>query len=526
MMNGILNKAIRNGIITGVILVFFELIDFTSTLGLMLEKFFSGTSKLKVVSPLYMMVTIALIVLFFSWQFARTNRLHLQANGFWKGIVLALGIGLISGGMLALLNAVLAHFLTNKIDLRSYLAAMAPDVIRRSSFGMSFSEALPLYFGISLLGAFLGVMIAYLSTKTGQPARIIGKISNGIRKLNIPAFFERNKIARILGTVLIIGFALALPLILDAYMVSVVGLVLIYAILGLGLNLIVGLSGQLVFGYVAFYAVGAYTFALLTAPKPLGIEAHFIPAFLLSLVTSGITGALIGLPIMNLRGDYLAIVTLGFAEIVRILVNSNQLADITGGPQGIKNIGQPGQPGVLASLFGKALPDNIWFLYLILFLFLIVLYISFQLQFSRTGRSWEAMRDDETVAQACGVNTRSYKVLAIIIGAVIAGAAGAIYASRNTYIGPGEYGFMVSVNALSVVVVGGMGSIPGTLLGALIIKGMPEFLRDLDNYRMLVFGALLVIMMVLRPEGLLPVKRRKLSVKPESIDVLKEEIRP
>jgi branched-chain amino acid transport system permease protein len=117
-------------------------------------------------------------------------------------------------------------------------------------------------------------------------------------------------------------------------------------------------------------------------------------------------------------------------------------------------------------------------------------------------------------------------VLAIIIGAVIAGAAGAIYASRNTYIGPGEYGFMVSVNALSVVVVGGMGSIPGTLLGALIIKGMPEFLRDLDNYRMLVFGALLVIMMVLRPEGLLPVKRRKLSVKPESIDVLKEDLRP
>lgn len=525
-MKDILNKALQSGLIVGVILVFFELIDFTCTLGVMLEKLVSGSSKIKSVSPVYLGIMIALIVLLFSWQFARRYHIARQENGFLKGLLLALGIGLVSGGMLVLLNWTLSRFLTNKIDLRNYLAAMSPDVIKRSLFEKPFAEAIPIYFLTTSAGALSGVLIGYIGDKTGQPGQFFTLIAKRVRALKIANYFERNSHARVIGTVLIIIFALSLPLILNPYMISVVGLVLIYAILGLGLNLIVGLSGQLVFGYVAFYAVGAYTFALLTAPKPLGIEAGFIPAFLLALVSSGIIGALIGLPIMNLRGDYLAIVTLGFAEIVRILVNSNQLAEYTGGPQGIKNIGSPAQPKIISTLFGDPLPENIWFLYLILFLFVLVLYISFQLQFSRTGRSWEAMRDDETVAQACGVNTRSYKVLAIIIGAVIAGAAGAIYASRNTYIGPGEYGFMVSVNALSVVVVGGMGSIPGTLLGALIIKGMPEFLRDLDNYRMLVFGALLVIMMVLRPEGLLPVKRRKLSVKPESIDVLKEDLRP
>jgi len=252
----------------------------------------------------------------------------------------------------------------------------------------------------------------------------------------------------------------------------------------------------------------------------------FIPAFIIALISSGIGGLLVGLPVMNLRGDYLAIVTLGFAEIIRILINSNILADYTGGPQGVKDIGQPHQPAFLVKILGKPLEENVWFLYLIIISLLVVIYIVYRLQYSRIGRSWEAMREDETVAQACGVTTSFYKVLAIVIGAIIAGAAGAIYVSRNTYTGPNEYAFMVSVNALAVVVIGGMGSIPGALLGAFIIKGLPELLRDLDNYRMLVFGALLIIMMVIRPEGLLPAKRKKLAVKPESLEVLKEDLKP
>ncbi len=184
----------------------------------------------------------------------------------------------------------------------------------------------------------------------------------------------------------------------------------------------------------------------------------------------------------------------------------------TGGPQEIKNIGQPIQPSIFEKYFGEPLEDNVWFLYLIIFVFLIVLYAAFRLQYSRTGRSWEAMREDETVAQACGVTTSSYKVLAIVIGAAIAGAAGALYASRNTYTGPSEYAFMVSVNALAVVVVGGMGFHPGNIAGGhSILKGLPEIAARSGEYRMVVFGALLSYDDYPSSEGIWPVKRRKLS---------------
>ncbi len=525
-MNKIHSNAIKTGIMAGVILIFSEMINLSSTMAIILEKLLTGAKSVKVVNPAYLASVIALIVFFVAFSYTRKIRKNGRQSSVLNCILCGLIIGIVSGLLISLLNVILGTFLENGKDVRGYLEALSPDTIRSFLFQTDIRQAAGTYFMMTLGGSLTGVAFAFLIEWLHWSAEISRKIRRRVSKLNISAFFQERPALRVVAVVAIIAVVLAIPFLVNAYLISVLGLVLVYAMMGLGLNLIVGLSGQLVFGYVAFYAIGGYTFALLTAPKPLGIEMHFVLAFIFALVASGLAGVLVGLPIMNLRGDYLAIVTLGFAEIVRILVNSNLLGDYTGGPQGVKNIGQPAQPAFFEKLLGKPMPDNIWFLYLILFSFLLILYIAFRLQYSRTGRSWEAMREDETVAQACGVNTGSYKVLSIVIGAVIAGAVGAVYASRNTYIGPGEYGFMVSVNALAVVVVGGMGSIPGTLLGAFIIKGLPELLRDLDNYRMLVFGALLVIMMVLRPEGLLPIKRRHLSVKPESIEVLKEDLKP
>ena len=524
-MNKILLKSIKSGLTTGIILIFFEMINLTSTLAISIEKIITGNSKVKVATPNYMILVIGIVVLMAAASFTSKNNNFGAKPTLAKKLLAGVVIGLVSGGMLSILNGILSYFVENGTDIRTYIEPLSPDVIRNFLFQTDIQTAVMIYFITTLSGAILGTLISYLFQTTGQPAGFFRSVKKGYSKLSSEHIGDKNPAIKKVLIILLILFVLVLPLMINAYTISVLGLVCIYAILGLGLNLIVGLSGQLVFGYAAFYAIGAYSFALMTAPKPLGIEMSFIPAFIIALVMSGISGVLVGLPIMNLRGDYLAIVTLGFAEIIRILINSNNLTDFTGGPQGVKDIGQPGQPAFIASLFGGPLKNNVWFLYIIFFVLLVTIYVVYRLQYSRAGRSWEAMRDDETVAQACGVTTSSYKVLAIVIGAIIAGAAGAIYASRNTYTGPGEYVFMVSVNVLAIVVIGGMGSIPGVLLGAFIIKGIPELLRDLDSYRMIVFGALLVIMMVIRPEGLLPVKRRKLSVRPESAEILKEDFR-
>lgn len=522
-MKKILKSALRNGLIGGVILVFFELINFTSTLSTMLGKLFNKGADPKAGNPGYLCAVVGLILFFCGVAFARKFRRE-ESYTLVPFLIGAVLLGFAAGCMISALNIILGTFLNNGVDVRGYLDALSPDVIKNSLFNTTIKGAVSLYFMTCIVASLLGTFISFITVKTKQPGTLIKKFAAWTEELHVREFFTRNRAAHIILVLLVIAILLIIPAKLSPYLVSIIAIMGIYAIMGLGLNIIVGLSGQLVFGYVAFYALGAYTMALLTAPKPFGIGMNFWLAMFFAIVIAGIGGVLIGVPTMNLRGDYLAIVTLGFAEIVRILINSNLLADLTGGPQGVKDIGQPAQPAIIGKILGKPLEHNIWFLYLILALFFVVLFFVRNLQYSRTGRSWEAMREDETVAQACGVATNHYKLLAVVIGAAIAGVAGALYASRNTYTGPAEYAFMVSVNALAVIVVGGMGSIPGTVLGSFVIKGLPEMLRDLESYRMLVFGALLIIMMVIRPEGLLPVKRRKLAVEPESVDVLKEDL--
>jgi branched-chain amino acid transport system permease protein len=223
---------------------------------------------------------------------------------------------------------------------------------------------------------------------------------------------------------------------------------------------------------------------------------------------ASVAGVLLGIPVLRMRGDYLAIVTLGFGEIIRILSKSDVLTDFTGGPKGVRAVGGP-------ELFGWDLNSEFHFMYFIMLGILLVAYATYRLQRSRVGRAWMAIREDEDVAEAMGVNTLKYKLLAFAIGAAFAGFSGGLFASRNRFTGPEDFTLLVSINVLALVIIGGMGSIPGVILGALVLKGLPEILRELSDYRMLAFGALLVVMMILRPEGLWPSARRKMELEGE-----------
>jgi branched-chain amino acid transport system permease protein len=288
-----------------------------------------------------------------------------------------------------------------------------------------------------------------------------------------------------------------------------IGTVGIYVLLGLGLNIVVGLAGLLDLGYVAFFAIGAYTMALLTAPAPHHLLWSFWIVLPIGVVIAAITGLLLGAPVLRMRGDYLAIVTLGFGEIIRILSASDVLTPFTGGPRGVPSVSGP-------TLFGKPFSSNIDFVYLIFLAVLLIIFVTNRLQHSRVGRAWEAMREDEIVSRAMGINTLTQKLLAFAIGAAFAGLGGALFASRNQFTGPEDFTLMVSINVVAVVIVGGMGNIPGVIAGALVLKGLPEVLRQLQDYRVLVFGALLVVMMLWRPAGIIPSSRRKMEVEKDA----------
>jgi branched-chain amino acid transport system permease protein len=268
-------------------------------------------------------------------------------------------------------------------------------------------------------------------------------------------------------------------------------------------------------GYVAFFAIGAYTAGLLTAPAPLPLQIGFWPVMIFSIVMAAFAGILLGIPVLRMRGDYLAIVTLGFGEIIRVLIRSDMLSPYLGGPQGIRDIAGPSLFGV--SFSGKA------YLYLIILAILLIILFTNYLQNSKVGRAWMAMREDETVAQAMGINTLYYKLMAFATGAAFAGLGGALFAARNQYTGPADHTLMVSINVLSLLIVGGMGSIPGVIIGAFVLKGLPEILRELDLYRLLVFGGLLVFMMIIRPEGIWPAPRRRMELHEGELDVLPPE---
>jgi len=325
----------------------------------------------------------------------------------------------------------------------------------------------------------------------------------------------------------LVGFA-------NSYFLDVVTQIGIYAILSIGLNVVVGFAGLLNLGYVAFYAVGAYCYAIFATAQ----ANNFIPAtfirfpvsgnwfwlfLLVGIIFSGVVGFLLGLPVLRLKGDYLAIVTLGFAEIIRIIFNNlDKPVNITNGPKGLTPIQPP-------AIFGITLNQPIHYYILVLVLMLLTIIVASRLNNSRIGRAWTAVREDELAARTMGVPVVRMKLLAFTIGAAFAGMMGVVFAAKQTFVDPSSFGFMESIGILAMVIMGGMGNITGVIVGALavvtlqlhILKEFSNFLRQLTvagvlnvpsqldpaKYERLVFGLILVLMCVFRPQGFLPAKR-------------------
>jgi len=314
-------------------------------------------------------------------------------------------------------------------------------------------------------------------------------------------------------TAVIVGVAMiALPRFLGGILNELLVNVGFFALMALGLNVVIGYAGLLDLGYVAFFAVGAYTTGVLTSPLSPTWDPMLTwwQAFPIVLAMAALAGLFVGTPVLRMRGDYLAIVTLGFGEIVRILLLSDWLAPYFGGAQGLRNI--PGIP-----IFGTTVNVNTpqLMVYMVMAFVLIAAFISWRLENSRIGRAWAAMREDEDVAEAVGVDTVKAKLTAFITGAVIASFAGALFAAKVGSVFTNSFEILVSIVILVIVIVGGMGNIPGVLVGAVVLIGIlggpaqPGLLQEFGEYKLLAYGALLVFMMLKRPEGLVPSKRRQ-----------------
>jgi branched-chain amino acid transport system permease protein len=321
---------------------------------------------------------------------------------------------------------------------------------------------------------------------------------------------ERRRALRPVAIVIGLLFVLWLPQGVGSFFAQVVAVVALYVLMGLGLNITLGLAGLLDLGFVAFFAVGAYTVGLLTSTAEYGIaQWPFWAAVPFAVIIAMAFGAFFGLPILGIRGDYLAIATLGFGEIIRILAGSDLLKSVLGGPRGIINIPHPINVPPDSFLAG---PLQIY--YIALVAAGIVAFVAIRLRASRLGRAWLAIREDEDVAEALGINLVRTKLLAYMLGAAFAGLGGAIFAGLLGSIFASSVTLFVSINVAALIIVGGMGSIPGVVVGAIFLIGVPELFREFSEYRYLFYGIALIAMMIYRPEGLLPSRiiKRELHV--------------
>jgi branched-chain amino acid transport system permease protein len=313
---------------------------------------------------------------------------------------------------------------------------------------------------------------------------------------------QRTRGQLIKGGFLLLGL-IVLPLVAGAYIGQVMMLVGLYILMGMGLNLEVGLAGLLDLGFVAFFAVGAYVTALLTGDNSHALASmSYWAAMPIAVLCSIVVGVMFGLPVLGVRGDYLAVATLGLGEIVRVIVLSDFAAPLLGGAQGLLQIPRP-------VIFGYELAGPVQLFYLTLVASMVAAYFAWRLENSRLGRAWMALRDDEDVAQALGVNLVRVKLLAYGLGAAFAGLAGSIFSTMLTSVYPSSFQLVISINVLALIIVGGMGSLPGVMVGAAALIGLPELLREFGEYRYLFYGAALVMMMRTRPEGLWPSPTRR-----------------
>jgi branched-chain amino acid transport system permease protein len=362
-------------------------------------------------------------------------------------------------------------------------------------------------------------------------AVVVFVVATGLAALWARAQVVRERVAQLpparrralnVSRLLLLAVVLALlPRFIGSTLSQVLGQIGIFLLMGLGLNIVVGYAGLLDLGYVAFFAAGAYLTALFTgahlvtslgavASPALVLHLDFYAAVPLVILFAAFIGLLIGAPVLRLRGDYLAIVTLGFGEIARVLVASSWLQKFTGGPQGLRDITD-------AHIGSVGFRDPQPFYYLVLAFCAIAIFVSVRLADSRVGRAWSAMREDELAAEAMGISIVRYKLLAFAMGAAVGCLSGTLFAVQIGSLTPDSFTILVSITALAVVVLGGMGSIRGVVVGTMLLIGLPGLLDEFEEYRLLVYGAALITVMILRPQGLIPNVRRMRELQEEEV---------
>ena len=366
--------------------------------------------------------------------------------------------------------------------------------------------------GLTLAGA----LIFFLST---IGTYILWKRRGHEMQARVKAMPKSGQLALRIFLLLLRGYiALGLPLVSGPFIAQVIVLISLYILMGLGLNITLGFAGLLDLGFVAFYAVGAYTVGLLTSYGPFGVQhIPFWVAVPIAVLVAMFFGALLGLPVLGVRGDYLAIATMGFGEIVRLLAGSDFLSPFFGGPRGIIGIQKPclGTLGPFISVdtprvcngIELGTPQEIYYLAVISAIF--IGFVAWRLRESRLGRAWMAIREDEDVAEALGINLIQTKLLAYMLGAAFAGLGGAIFTVLIGSIFASSMRLDVSIYVVALIIVGGMGSIPGVIVGAITLIGLPELLREVSEFRLLFYGFTLIAIMLARPEGLWPSQAAK-----------------
>ncbi len=419
---------------------------------------------------------------------------------FWFPAVVGMSLGSL-GGLLSLLPRVARNLIViggGLLILMGLFASIVRSPMLQQDLTAGLARELFASNGLRVPGALVvlgGVLLVYLAWIVLKPVQ---------RWRRLPEKTQRHPAVVIPAAGIALLFVLLLPLGFTGFIPSVIALVALYALMGLGLNITLGLAGLLDLGFVAFFAVGAYTVALLTGTGDFGLGWPFFLAIPFAILAAMGFGLLLGLPILGIRGDYLAIATLGFGEIIAILARSDLLKEYIGGPAGITNIPKP-----LASIGMEVSPDS-WLAgpnqiyYISLISIAIIAFIAVRLRDSRLGRAWVAIREDEDVAEALGINLVQTKSLAYMLGAAFAGLGGAVFASLYGSIQPTSININVSILVVTIIIIGGMGSIPGVVLGAVVIIGLPELFREFAEYRFLLYGIALILVMRWRPEGLMP----------------------
>ncbi len=450
----------------------------------------------------------------------------------WVGTIL-LGVLLtaasVAGSLLRVVDPMPRRIIVNgavAVVVTGLLQRIVPTALDQLNIGRDWLYG-RIHLGLTPLGAVVVFAIAAAATWFGLGKRLLAlfrpgpapELAEGEEQHPLEGGLGSRRLASVVAWLVVAGLLLVLPYLVGSVVSRILGTVGIFMLLGLGLNIVVGYAGLLDLGYVAFFSVGAYVMAILTNGQRVTFKGYQPPAFGASLsfwlalpivvMVAALIGALIGAPVLRLRGDYLAIVTLGFGEIARVIFGSTWAQGLFGGALGMSAITKAPIPGT-----GFQFQDDPrHFYYLVLFFCLLAMYLSWRLQASRIGRAWNAMREDEQVADAMGISTIRYKLLAFAIGGAVGSIGGALFAVSLGSLTIKSFQILVSITALAIIILGGLGSIPGVVLGALVLIGLPGVLSQFEEYRLLIYGGALIAIMLLRPQGLVPNVRRMRELK-------------